>query len=390
MRSDKRATRTILTLNGRLTYARNILRPSNSKSAHKLLKIEGIKSVAPMDTLFKADKLPFKMTLATMLKAAYWAQNQCSYQNAEEIMNSINGIFINDDTIRSITNYVGEIVFREDCQKAEKAYELFLRGELPYPQDKNGTLYIETDGAAINTRYKDEAGSTWRENKLGVIFSSDNIHSWIDKHNERQHRIQKREYVSYMGSCDEFKKHLLSCALKNGYGSYKKTVLISDGATWIRNLREEVFPDALQILDYYHLCENVHTFAKYLFNMDETKYNPWADDICKALKKSQFQQILKELLPYKNKKPGACPINLYGYIENNLSSIDYATYLKKGYFIGSGAVESGNKVILQRRLKQSGMRWNTKSAQSLLTLVSKEESGLWGLEVLGAVLGFLS
>ena len=120
------------------------------------------------------------------------------------------------------------------------------------------------------------------------------------------------------------------------------------------------------------------------------KYKPWAEDICKALKKSQFQQVLKELLPYKNKKLGSCPFNIYGYIENNLGSIDYAKYLKKGYFIGSGAVESGNKIILQRRLKQSGMRWNTKSAQSLLTLVSKEESDLWGLDVLGTVLDFLS
>jgi len=305
-------------------------------------------------------------------------------------MNSIHGIFINDDTIRAIANYVGEIVFHEDCRKADKAYELLLNGKFPYPQDRNGILYIETDGATLNTRHKDETGSTWRENKLGVIFSSDNIHSWTDKHNEKQHRIQKREYVSYIGPCGEFKKHLLSCALKNGYGSYKKTILISDGATWIRNLREEVFPDALQILDYYHLCENVHTFAKHLFSMDETKYKLWADDICKALKKSQFQQVLKDLLPYKDKKPGTCPVNLYGYIDNNRDSIDYAKYLKKGYFIGSGAVESGNKIILQRRLKQSGMRWNTESAQSLLTLISKEESDLWGLEVLGAVLDFLS
>jgi hypothetical protein len=390
LRNDKRAGRTILTLNGRLTYTRNILRPADPESAKKLLETEDIKSVAPLDTLFKADKLPFKMTLAAMLKAAYWAQNQCSYQDAEEIMKSMYGIFINDDTIRSIANYLGEIVFLDDCRKADRAYELLLSGKMPYSQDKKGILYIETDGAALNTRQKDETGSTWRENKLGVIFSSDNIHSWIDKHNEKQHRIQKREYVSYIGSCSEFKKHLLSCALKNDYGSYKKTILISDGATWIRNLREEIFPDALQILDYYHLCENVHTFAKHLFNMDETKYKPWADDICKSLKKSQYQQVLRELLPYKNKKPGTCPVNIYGYIENNVDSIDYAKYIKKGYFIGSGAVESGNKVILQRRLKQSGMRWNTKSAQSLLTLICKEESGLWGLEVLGPILNFLS
>jgi len=352
--------------------------------------MERTKRVVPLDALFKVDKLPFKMTLGTMLKVAYWAQNQCSYQNAEDIIKDIHGIFINDDTIRAVTNCVGNIVFLEDCRKAEEAYELFLSGNLPYAQDKRGILYIETDGASLNTRHKDDAGSTWRENKLGVVFSSDNIYSWTDKHNERQHRIQKREYISFVGSCVEFKKHLLSCALKNGYGSYKKTIIISDGATWIRNLREELFPDALQILDYYHLCENVHTFAKYLFNMDESKYMPWADDICKTLKKSLFPQVLKEILPYKDKKPGSCPVNLYGYIENNIGSIDYAKYIKSGYFIGSGAVESGNKIILQRRLKQAGMRWNTASAQALLTLVSKEESGLWGQEVLRTVLEFFS
>ena len=343
-----------------------------------------------MDALFRVDRLPFKMTLATMLKAAYWAQNQCSYQKAEEIIADVMKITINDDTVRAITNYVGGIVFRDDCMRADRAYDDFLGGRLPYPQDRKGVLYIETDGAALNTRHKDEAGSTWRENKLGVVFSSDNIHAWTDKHGDRQHRILKREYVSFIGSCHEFKKHLLSCALKNGYGSYRKAVLISDGATWIRNLREEVFPDAQQILDYYHLCENVHTFAKHLHNMDETKYRQWANDICKALKKSESSKVLKELLPYKDKKPGTCPVNLYGYIENNLDSIDYAAYRKKGYFIGSGAVESGNKIILQRRLKQAGMRWNKESAQSLLTLVSKEESGIWGLDVCGSILKYHS
>jgi len=385
LRTDQRAKRTILTLNGALTYYRNILRPTNSQSKQRLLEIEGVERVVPLDELLKVDMLPFKMTLATMLKAAYWAQNQCSYQKAEEIIKEIHGIFINDDTVRAVTNYVGKIVFQADCKKAEDAYNQFLIGALPYAQDKRGTLYIETDGAALNTRHRNDDGSTWRENKLGIVFSSDNIYSWTDKHGERQHRIQKREYVSFIGSCVEFKKHLLSCALKNGYGSYKKTIIISDGAAWIRNLREEVFPDALQILDYYHLCENVHTFAKYLFGMDESKYTPWADDTCKALKKSQYKQVLKELSPYKDKKPGLCPVNLYGYIENNIDSIDYARYLKNGYFIGSGAIESGNKIILQRRLKQAGMRWNAKSAQSLLTLVSKEESGLWG-EVVEAVM----
>jgi hypothetical protein len=88
---------------------------------------------------------------------------------------------------------------------------------------------------------------------------------------------------------------------------HKKTILLSDGATWIRNLCAEIFPDAQQI---FHLCENVYTYAKYLFNMDESKYNSWADDICKALKKSDSNHVLTELAKLKDKKLANCSINL--------------------------------------------------------------------------------
>ncbi|MCL1918127.1 MAG: OmpA family protein, partial [Peptococcaceae bacterium] len=51
--------------------------------------------------------------------------------------------------------------------------------------------------------------------------------------------------------------------------------------------------------------------------------------------------------------------------------------IAKGYFIGSGAIESGNKIVLQQRLKQASMRWNVSSAQPMLTLKTKCESNLW-------------
>ena len=70
-------------------------------------------------------------------------------------------------------------------------------------------------------------------------------------------------------------------------------------------------------------------------------------------------------------------MNLYNYISNNKTNIDYPTYRKRGYFIGSGAIESGNKTVLQARLKQAGMRWNPITAQYMLSLKAKEKSGLW-------------
>ncbi|MDR1538356.1 MAG: hypothetical protein LBU32_10240 [Clostridiales bacterium] len=40
---------------------------------------------------------------------------------------------------------------------------------------------------------------------------------------------------------------------------------------WIRGLALEMFPDAQRILDFFHLCENFHAYAGWLFSGDEDK-----------------------------------------------------------------------------------------------------------------------
>ncbi|MDR0637094.1 MAG: hypothetical protein LBF87_08450 [Treponema sp.] len=97
-------------------------------------------------------------------------------------------------------------------------------------------------GAAIHTRKKDENGSSWRENKLGLVFSSTDL--WTRKDGVT-HDILRKEYVPYIGSADRFKEPLFECAVRNRYGRYEQTIIVSDGAAWIRNMGEEVFPDAL-------------------------------------------------------------------------------------------------------------------------------------------------
>lgn len=348
----------------------------------RLLILEHVKSIAPLDCCFGIANLPFKMSVGLMLRCAYWAQNQCSYQAAEDILKKVYGIQVNDDTIRLVTNYIGKLVFEEDCRKADQAFNYLDSGKMHLIPKRKGILYIETDGAALNTRHKNIDGSTWRENKLGVVFSSDNIYYWKGKDGKKEHQITSREYISYIGRSEEFKKHLFACAVRNGYGEYQESVILSDGASWIANIAEELFPDAQHILDYFHLSENVYSYAKIKFHMEEAKYRPWAEEICKRLKDGEGKSVLEELNAteqYDN------TVNLYHYIETNLDHINYPEYIAKGYFIGSGAIESGNKVVVQKRLKQAGMRWNPETAQYLLTLKSKSESGLWEKDVVGLI-----
>ena len=59
--------------------------------------------------------------------------------------------------------------------------------------------------------------------------------------------------------------------------------LLSDGAAWIANMAEELFPDAQHILDLYHLKENVRAFSKIKFGMKEDKYIPWAEEMSDLL-----------------------------------------------------------------------------------------------------------
>ena len=383
LRTDRKVDKQIMTVNGKLNLNRYSLKPADPESKRRLMETEGLKRVVPLDIRLGVDNLPFKMTVAAMLTTAYWAQNQMSYRRASDAICSVSMIETNPETVRLVADHVGGVVFEEDMRAAGRLRDKFGSGGVDFGEGKakDGVLYIQTDGAALNTRNKDDDGSTWRENKLGLVFSSDNIRYWTDAKGKRQHRICKREYVSYVGSVDVFKWLLLSCAVRNGYGEYRRVVFLGDGATWIRNMVAELYPDAQQILDFFHLSENVYEFAKALFKMDESKYRPWAENLCERLKASKYDEVLRDLQKYRETPPQSGNVNLYNYIENNINNIDYAKYQQEGYFIGSGAIESANRLVLQQRLKQPGMRWNEDTAQPLLALRAKYESGLWEKDV---------
>jgi hypothetical protein len=286
--------------------------------------------------------------------------------------------------VRKVANLIGSIVFMHDQKRADDAYQMLAQGSkaLDFPYDRDGILYIEMDGAAFNTRHPGQNDSTWRENKLGIVFSSDDVHflGYEDGGDVEKFYIDRKEYADYIGNSHEFGKHLFVAALRSGYGKYRRTVIISDGATWIRNLKEEFFPDAQQILDLFHAIENIHSFARYRFDNDEKRAMPWAQQMATLLKEGGYREVIAEVAPYKGKTIQNV-VNLHTYLTNNIENIDYKKYRDEGLYVGSGAIESSNKTVLQRRLKQAGMRWDAVTAQNMVTLRAKAVSGKWIEEV---------
>lgn len=367
------------TICGPLEMFRTVLLPADEDSKQRLYTLTGRKSVVPLDEYLAIDRFSFKMSPQLMLRCAFWAQELSSYERAQTILKDVSNLDINDDTIRQVTNFIGEFIYKRDRERVEKFKAQYEAAKITMPtHKKKGILYIMTDGAMFNTRHTDSNGSSWRENKLGLVFSSDNVHVVKDTDGKIRRDILKREYICYIGSAEEFKWQLLECAYRNGYGTYEKTIIISDGASWISNMAEELFPDALRILDLFHLKENVSDFAKCKFNGNEKKYIPWESKLISYIEKGDWKAALK-MVP-KDEKYSNC-VNLHDYIYNNRNSMNYSEYKDNGYIVGSGAVESSNKTVLQQRLNISGMRWDPLYAQLLLTLRAKEKSGKWVEEV---------
>lgn len=409
---DKRTKRRVLTTEGYQEYSRYRLFAVNTlefpESVKRCKKYYGNTTVYPLDIYLGIDKLPFRVTADEALRIAKIGATASSYQAAADRINEDFGIDISDNQVREIVDYIGEIVLEDDKRHTSEIMDTYdmssLRISRPGRRPKDGfVLYCQADGAMFNTRKgKDDPSpkkteknpSTYRENKLGLVFRDTDLIDTekVDEHGHPVYRLGAKEYIATTQGVDVFRERLLYLLMKNGMDEAKDVVLISDGAPWIRKTREKYFPKATQILDLFHLKENAMSFAQFLFKNQADKYVPWWKDVCRQLESGKWEDVLKrpEVAAYKDKdseenKLRNGVVNIYSYIWNNREFIDYPTYKEKGYFVGSGAIESGNKTVLQERLKLAGMKWYQESAEMLIALRAKLQSNLWGSYVVPLV-----
>ena len=312
-----------------------------------------------------------------MIEIAFWGQNQNSYNQAKNMLEKYRNIVLGTDSILKVTEYVGKIVFEEDCIESQNTYNNIANISTVEKEKNKEILYGSIDGCAVNTRIEDENGSTWKENKLGMFFDSKDLYKRKDKSN----MIINKTFTTFFGCVENFKQHFYNLAVKKDYLSYKTVIFITDGATWIRTMLNELFPDAIQILDKFHLLENINNYAKVIFKDNTVKIKNFVERTYERIINKEFDLIYKELKKHENICLPVGTVNLESYIKNNDGKMDYRYYETQGWFVGSGAIESANKTVVQRRTKQPGMRWSIKGGQYILTLRAKEESNLWDEEV---------
>ena len=382
LKAVRRVERSIMTLQGELKYSRYILYPVSDEDKLRLLKATGEKSVCPVDEYLGVAGIPFGYTPDLALHIATTAICSSSYEDAEDRLAEFG---VGADQARRVTDYVGTLVEEYDKtdirQKIADYDPKQCRAARPGRRPKDGfTLYLEMDGAFFNTRGKNAEGSSYKETKLGIAFKSSDL--TVDK--DGNFHVGKREYMSSNEGVDVFREVILALAIANDVRDARRVVILSDGAPWITNTWEKYFPFAIRILDLYHLKEKVGKFSFQIFKgkKREGARLEWVKKTNQLLEEGKWLEVLnlKEVRAYKDKQvnSAAGEVNLYKYIADNKEFIDYPKYKEEGLFLGSGAIESGNKNVMQKRLKLSGMRWKIVLAQAIMALRCKLMStGQW-------------
>ena len=138
----------------------------------------------------------------------------------------------------------------------------------------------------------------------------------------------------------------------------KELIFVCDGAAWIWKLVSHYFPDAIQIVDWYHACEYLTPIAEAVFP-EQIARQEWIEQVKNWLWQGQLQKVVRTCQRFQRHKTAREVVQrAVTYYTNNQHRMNYAQFRAKGYWIGSGTVESACKQIAAARLKISGARWH--------------------------------
>jgi hypothetical protein len=182
--------------------------------------------------------------------------------------------------------------------------------------------------------------------------------------------VGRRFLVTCLGDADALFSHLWAQLRELGWlGTQTVVVIIGDGAEWIWK-RAALFERRCEILDFWHALEKAWEFARLQYGAGSKRADAWVHRMGQDLRQGKVEQVIARL---KRLCPGSPESRekldeLIRYYTHNAQRMRYDEYLRLGYGIGSGAVESAHKQVVHARLRQAGMRWSEAGARRLLAL----------------------
>jgi hypothetical protein len=280
---------------------------------------------------------------------------------AEE-MGRLFGVSVSADTVRRLTEEAGGIL-------AEIEQEALERLEHDAPEEVAGPAVqqVSADGCMLSL-----TDGRWTEVRMMAIGA-------VVQQEDGEVRAEEITYFSRHGSADAFIRQATLPTHERGTRRAGTVAAVMDGASWLQEVISEHCPDAVRILDFPHAVGYLHTAAHAAFGQDSPEAAQWLDTWVPRFKTEEPEVLLTALrtLPTPTQEAATAKGTTIRYLGSRKEQIRYAEFREHGLPIGSGMVESAGKLVVEARMKGSGMHWAKQNLNPLLALRSRLCSGQW-------------
>lgn len=272
------------------------------------------------------------------------------------------GVNVSVDTVRRLTEAAGTAqVAREEamCQR--------LRREAPDGPPGPAVQQLSADGAMVPV-----TGGEWAEVRTMALGT-------VEQDEAGMPHTTGLRYFSRLCSAAAFLEWVDLPLHQAGTAQAGTVIAVQDGADWLSQILDAHCPDAVRILDFPHAAEYLTKAAQAAFGTGTAETSVWLDTWFHQLKHGNPEAVIAAVraLPAPSAEAAAIRDGAAGYLSRRRRQIAYADFQRQGYPIGSGMVESANKLVVEHRLKGAGMHWARQNVTPMLALRAVLCTGEW-------------
>jgi hypothetical protein len=340
----------VITLQGRVGYRRAYYMCGDCQRGH-----------SPLDRRlgFKAGQMSEEV-----IKQAGLVGIQDAFGAAQQTLAELTLLELSPSSIHKASLTMGERVVADEERLKERSRGLDSQLEHRRAEHKPTRLYGSLDGFMVPL----EDG--WHEMKGGMWWST------VERKDGTLAAREMSYYVDLLPA-EAFADLVWATGFERLADQAQELIFVADGADWIWRIVERHYPQAIQIVDWYHACQYLAQVAEAAFP-DPQQRALWLEHTRTALWEGRLDDVLAACQSQvKSTRPDDPAQKAVTYYTNNRQRMAYPTYRAKGYMIGSGSMESGCKQIGSERLKIAGARWTADGARKLAKARAAYLSGQW-------------
>jgi hypothetical protein len=278
------------------------------------------------------------------------------FAHAAQLLGRFTQVSVSESSARRLTEAVG--IAYEAVQLAEVE-----RIERDWPEVEHGPdkLLLSLDGAFVPLVHGE-----WAEAKTLVVGEVGEPRMVDGKTVVSTHSLS---YFSRVAEAEQFQRLTFGELYRRHLETAEQVAAVSDGAEWIQGFIDFHMPSARRILDFPHAAQRICQIGEAVLGADHASLRAWQTRQLHQLKHDGPDAVLDSLRLFAGAHLTVPLIaeNLM-YLEKRVAQMQYADFQAQGWPIGSGMVESANKLVVEARLKGAGMHWSRLSVNPLLAL----------------------